>query len=70
LASRTLKLIYIHAVTRRKYRFNRWSMSCMCHAVFWLERLPQLLDLSATVEASPVAAVVSPAATAEPDYAI
>jgi hypothetical protein len=42
----------------------------MCHAVFWLERLPQLLDLSATVEASPVAAVVSPAATAEPDYAI
>jgi hypothetical protein len=36
---------YIHAVTQWKYRFNRWSMSCMCHADFWLERLPQLLDL-------------------------
>lgn len=61
---------YIHAVTQRKYRFNRWSMSCMCHADFWLERLPQLLDLTVTLEASPVAAVVAPAATAEPDYAI
>jgi hypothetical protein len=38
--------------------------------VFWLERLPQLLDLSVTLEASPMAAVVSPAATAEPDYTI
>jgi hypothetical protein len=54
---------YVHAVTQRKYRFNRWSMSCMCHADFWLERLPQLLDLSVRLEASPVAAVVSPAAT-------
>jgi hypothetical protein len=61
---------YIHAVTQRKYRFNRWSMSCMCHADFWLERLPQLLDLSMTLEASLVAAVVSPAAIAEPDYVI
>jgi hypothetical protein len=42
----------------------------MCHADFWLERLPQLLDLSFTLEALPVAAVVSSAATAEPDYAI
>jgi len=61
---------YIHAVTQRKYRFDRWSMSCMCHADFWLERLPQLLDLPAPLEASPVAAVVSPVATAEPEYAI
>jgi len=38
--------------------------------VFWLERLPQLLDLSVTLEALPVAAAVSPAATAESDYAI
>jgi hypothetical protein len=38
--------------------------------VFWLERLPQLLDLSVTLEALPVAAAVCPAATAEPDYAI
>jgi len=38
---------------------------------FWLERLPQLLDLSVTLEALlPVAAVVLPAATAEPEYAI
>ena len=21
---------YVHAATRRKYRFNRWSMNCMC----------------------------------------
>jgi hypothetical protein len=42
----------------------------MCHADFWLERLPQLLDLSMTLEASLVAAVVSPAAIAEPDYVI
>jgi hypothetical protein len=61
---------YVHAVTQRKYLFNRWSMSCMCHADFWLERLPQLLDLSVTLEALPVAAVVSPAATAEPDHVI
>jgi len=70
LASRTLKLIYIHAVTQRKYRFNRWSMSCMCLADFWLERFPQLLDLSVPLEALPVTAVVPPAATAEPNYAI
>lgn len=61
---------YIHSVAKRKYRFNRWSMSCMCTADFWLERLPQLLDLPSTLEASTVAAVVSLAATAEPDYAI
>jgi len=61
---------YIHAVTQRKYRFNRWSMSCMCRADFWLERLPQLLDLSVTLEALPVAAVVLQAATAEPNYTI
>jgi hypothetical protein len=61
---------YVHAVTQRNYRFNRWSMSCMCHADFWLERLPQLLDLAVTLEASPVATVVSLAATAEPDFAI
>jgi hypothetical protein len=42
----------------------------MCHADFWLERLPQLLDLSVTLEASSVTAVVSSAATAEPDHAI
>jgi hypothetical protein len=35
---------YVHAVTQRKYRFNRWSMSCMCDADFWLERFPGLLD--------------------------
>jgi hypothetical protein len=34
---------YIHAVTQRKYHFNRWSMSCMCTADYWLERLPKLL---------------------------
>ena len=54
----------------KKYRFNRWSMSCLCTADFWLERLPQLLDLSVTLKAAAEAAVVSPAATAEPDYAI
>ena len=37
---------YVHAVTQRKYRFSRWSMSCLCNADFWLERLPTLLDLS------------------------
>jgi hypothetical protein len=42
----------------------------MCTADFWLERLPQLLGLSVTLKASLVAVVVSPAATAEPDYAI
>ncbi len=59
---------YIRSVTKRKYRFNRWSMSCMCTADFWLERLPQLLDLPP--EACPVAAAVSSAATAEPEYVI
>jgi hypothetical protein len=34
---------YIHSVTRRKYRFNRWSMNCICSADYWLERLPKLL---------------------------
>lgn len=61
---------YVYAVTQRKYRFNRWSMSCMCRADYWLERLPDLVGLSVTLEAFPVAAVVIPAATAEPDYAI
>jgi len=61
---------YVRAVTQRKYRFNRWSMNCLCDADFWLERLPQLLDLTAPLEASPVTAVVSPAATAEPEYGI
>jgi hypothetical protein len=42
----------------------------MCTADFWLEQLPQLLDLSVTLEVLSVVAVVSPAATAEPDYAI
>jgi len=61
---------YVHAVTQRKYRFNRWSMSCMCMADFWLERLPRLLDLPLPLEALPVATVVCLAATAEPDYTI
>jgi hypothetical protein len=61
---------YVHAVTQRKYRFNRWSMNCMCNADFWLERLPALLDLSVTVEASPVAGVVSQSVRAELDYGI
>jgi len=61
---------YVRSVTQRKYRFNRWSMNCLCDADFWLERLPQLLDLPAPLKASPLAAVVSPAATAEPDYTI
>ena len=34
---------YVRAVTHRKYRFNRWSMSCMCDANVWLARLPELL---------------------------
>jgi hypothetical protein len=55
---------YVHAVTRRKYRFNRWSMSCMCRADYWLERLPKLLGLD--LKALSVAAVVLPAVTAEP----
>jgi hypothetical protein len=37
----------------------------MCQADFWLERLPQLLDLSVTLQVSPVAAVVFPTATAK-----
>jgi hypothetical protein len=61
---------YVHAVTQRKYRFNRWSMSCMCDADFWLERFPQLLNLAVTVKALSVAAVVFPVATAKPDYVI
>ncbi len=67
-AAQLMRLLrrYVHAVTRRKYRFNRWSMSCMCTADFWLERLPQMLDLSVPLKALPVVAVVSPAATAEP----
>ena len=59
---------YVSSVTQRKYRFNHWAMNCMCNADFWLERLPRLLNLS--LEALGVAAVVSLAATAEPDYAI
>jgi hypothetical protein len=39
-------------------------------SAFWLERLPQLLDLPVTLEVLLVATVVSPAATAEPDFAI
>jgi hypothetical protein len=39
-------------------------------ACFWLERLPQLLDLPVTREASSVAAIVFSVATAEPDFAI
>jgi hypothetical protein len=61
---------YVHSVTQRKYRFNRWSMNCLCDGDFWLERLPQLLDLPAPLKALPVVAAVSPAATAEPEYAI
>jgi hypothetical protein len=61
---------YINVVTRRKYRFNRWSMSCLCTADFWAERLPKLLNLSFALEALLVTAAVSPAATAEPDYGI
>jgi hypothetical protein len=61
---------YIHAVTRRKYRFNRWSMNCMCNADFWAERLPKLLNLSFVLEGLPVTAAVSPAATVAPDYGI
>jgi hypothetical protein len=34
---------YIHAVTKRKYRFNRWSMNCFCTADYWVERLSKLL---------------------------
>jgi hypothetical protein len=34
---------YVHAVTQRKYRFNRWSMSCMCRADSWLARFPVLI---------------------------
>jgi hypothetical protein len=58
---------YVHAVTQRKYRFNHWSMSCMCNADFWLERFRPLLDLSVAQEASPVAGVVCPAATVVPE---
>ena len=47
-----------------------WRMSRLCHADFWMERLPQLLDLPVSLKAFPVAAVVCPAATAEPEYAI
>jgi len=36
---------YVHAVTQRRYRFNRWSMSCMCEADFWAARLTGLLGL-------------------------
>jgi hypothetical protein len=61
---------FVRAVSRRKRRFNRWSMNCMCDADFWLERLPQLLDLPSPLEATSVAAVVNPAATAEPYYVI
>jgi hypothetical protein len=44
--------------------------SIQISAPVWRERLPQLLDLPAPLEAVPVAAVVSSAAAAEPDYAI
>jgi hypothetical protein len=57
---------YVRSVTQRKYRFNHWAMNCLCHADFWLERLPRLLNLS--IEAIPVAAVVFLAATAEPNH--
>ena len=61
---------YIHAVTQRKFRFNWWSMSCMCTSDVWLERFPALLGLSVTLEATPVTGVVSPVATAESEYEI
>ena len=37
---------YVHAVTQRKHRFNRWSMNCMCNADFWFEKLlkPEILE--------------------------
>lgn len=38
---------YVRSVTGRKYRFNRWSMSCVCGADFWAARLPELLGLAA-----------------------
>jgi hypothetical protein len=37
---------------------------------FWLERLPQLLDLTIRLGVSVVTAVFFPAVTAEPDYGI
>jgi len=43
---------YIRAVTRRKYRFNLWSMNCMCTADYWVERLPQLLGALSPPETS------------------
>jgi len=61
---------FVHAVTRKKYRFNRWSMSCLCNADFWMAKLPHLLNVPSLLKASSVAAVVSYAATTEPDYEI
>jgi hypothetical protein len=46
------------------------TMLVIERAAFSLGRFPQLLDLSVPLEASHVAAVVSPAATVEPDCAI
>ena len=37
---------YIRSVTRRKCRFDQWSMSCICEADFWAARLPKLLGLA------------------------
>jgi hypothetical protein len=41
---------YIHAVTGRKHRFKRWSMSCMCKADYWVERLPKSLGIFSNLE--------------------
>jgi hypothetical protein len=37
----------------RECRFNCWSMNSLCDSDFWLERIPQLLGLSVTLEAVP-----------------
>jgi len=46
-AARLMRLLrrYVKSITGRKYRFNQWSMSCICEASFWAERIPKLLQL-------------------------
>jgi hypothetical protein len=35
---------YVRSIMGKKWRFNYWSMNCMCNADFWAARIPRLLE--------------------------
>jgi len=40
---------FIRSVMGKKWRFNYWSMNCMCDADFWAARIPQLIEAEKTL---------------------